>query len=99
MPAFAESFSPSEIWDIVHFVQSLRINAHMQELRVAGLAANQEDQARRHLWSNLSQAADAGKISDTVIAEDYKRVPVAKRDGRVHIANIDPNQTKEDSAQ
>lgn len=37
MPAFADTFTPAQIWDIVHYVQSLRINAQMAALKQAGL--------------------------------------------------------------
>jgi cbb3-type cytochrome c oxidase subunit I len=37
MPSFADAFTPQQIWDIVHYVQSLRVNAHIAELNQAGL--------------------------------------------------------------
>jgi cytochrome c oxidase cbb3-type subunit 1 len=37
MPAFAGTFTPGQTWDIVHYVQSLRVNAHVAALRQAGL--------------------------------------------------------------
>ena len=71
MPAFAGTYTPDQVWDIVHFVQSLRIDAHLQEMRVAGLEEDQEDVARRRLWASLSQAADGGRIDDAVVAGNY----------------------------
>jgi cytochrome c oxidase cbb3-type subunit I/II len=37
MPSFADAFTPAQIWDIVHYVQSLRVNAHIASLNQAGL--------------------------------------------------------------
>jgi cbb3-type cytochrome c oxidase subunit I len=37
MPSFADAFTPEQIWDIVHYVQSLRVNAHIASLNQAGL--------------------------------------------------------------
>jgi cytochrome c oxidase cbb3-type subunit 1 len=35
MPAFADSFTPAQVWDIVHFEQSLRVNAEIAALKQA----------------------------------------------------------------
>lgn len=40
MPSFSASFTPAQTWDIVHYVQSLRVNAHITELKQAGLSAD-----------------------------------------------------------
>jgi cytochrome c oxidase cbb3-type subunit 2 len=56
MPNFADTFTSDQVWDIVHFVQSLRVKAHMKELRDAGMAKAQSDMARQALWDGLSQA-------------------------------------------
>jgi cbb3-type cytochrome oxidase cytochrome c subunit len=37
MPPFAASFTPTQVWDTVHYVQSLRVDAQMAELKKAGL--------------------------------------------------------------
>ena len=37
MPSFADTFTPAQTWDIVHYVQSLRVNAHVASLKQAGL--------------------------------------------------------------
>jgi cytochrome c oxidase cbb3-type subunit 1 len=68
MPVFQGKLTPAEVWDIAHFVQSLRVDAHLQELRGAGLAKEDENQARRRIWAILSQAADEGQIDDAVVA-------------------------------
>ncbi len=37
MPPFAGAFTPEQTWDLVHYVQSLRVDAHIASLRQAGL--------------------------------------------------------------
>lgn len=37
MPAFAGTFTAEQTWDIVHYVQSLRVSAHIASLQQAGL--------------------------------------------------------------
>ncbi len=68
MPAFAGTYTPDQVWDIVHFVQSLRVGAHVQEMRVAGLAESEVNEARRRIWDSLSQSAAEGHIDKTVVA-------------------------------
>lgn len=68
MPSFAASLTPEQIWDIVHYVQSLRVAAHLLELQKAGLRDGDLAAARRELWASLSEAASRGKI-DRQIAE------------------------------
>lgn len=68
MPPFANSFSPEKIWDIVHYVQSLRVDAHIDELLNAGLDRNDEPTARRKIWASISQAAQQGDIADDILA-------------------------------
>lgn len=71
MPAFAQTFTPNEVWDIVHFVQSLRVEARLQELRASGLEQDDVEHARRRVWATISPAADSGRIGERVIAGDY----------------------------
>lgn len=70
MPAFAENMSPADVWDTVHFVQSLRIAAHMRELQRTGLAAERMQEARRKLWRDISAAANKGRIETAVLAAE-----------------------------
>lgn len=42
MPSFADTFTPDQRWDIVHYVQSLRVNAHIASLKQAGLTGSQQ---------------------------------------------------------
>lgn len=67
MPPFADTFKPDEVWDIVHFVQSLRVTAHEQELHQASLAPDKVQEARRRLWGDYSMTAANGNIGVAVI--------------------------------
>lgn len=67
MPPFADTFSNEEIWDIVHYVQSLRVDAHIEELLAAGLSVDDEQIARQKIWSSLSHAAQQGNIADAIL--------------------------------
>ena len=43
MPAFAGTFTDEQTWDIVHYVRSLRVNAHIASLKEAGLTASAQE--------------------------------------------------------
>ncbi len=43
MPAFGAVFKPDQVWDIVHYVQSLRVNAHIASLRQDGLTGTESE--------------------------------------------------------
>jgi cbb3-type cytochrome c oxidase subunit I/cbb3-type cytochrome c oxidase subunit II len=62
MPVFVEHLKPNEIWDIVHHVQSLRVDAHQAELIEAGLKESDLEQARKEIWAVLSPAARRGNL-------------------------------------
>ncbi len=67
MPVFGEQLKPEEIWDIVHYVQSLRVRAHEAELVDAGLTDGDRGQARSRIWASLSTAARRGGLEKTLI--------------------------------
>ncbi|MDP3090578.1 MAG: cbb3-type cytochrome c oxidase subunit I [Nitrospira sp.] len=67
MPVFWEQLSPEEIWDIVHYVQSLRVKAHEAELVAAGLKETDREQARSRIWAALSPAARRGELDKDVV--------------------------------
>jgi cbb3-type cytochrome c oxidase subunit I len=69
MPVFGSQLKPDEVWNIVHYVQSLRVAAHMDELAAVGLDAGDTVAARRHLWADLSQAAAQGDIEAAVLRQ------------------------------
>ncbi|WP_447969188.1 cbb3-type cytochrome c oxidase subunit I [Nitrospira sp. M1] len=58
MPVFEEELSPTEVWNIVHFIQSLRVKAYEIKLRQAGVNKNNVEEARRAIWSRLSTNAN-----------------------------------------
>ncbi|MBI3582171.1 MAG: cbb3-type cytochrome c oxidase subunit II [Nitrospinae bacterium] len=67
MPVFAETLAPQDVWDVAHFVQSIRIEAHMKELEHRGLAPVDASKARMRLWQNISPAAEQGRIDASVV--------------------------------
>jgi mono/diheme cytochrome c family protein len=67
MPVFWEQLSPEEIWDIVHYVQSLRVKAHEAELVAAGLKETDREQARSRIWAALSTAARRGDLDKSAM--------------------------------
>jgi cytochrome c oxidase cbb3-type subunit I/II len=67
MPVFGDQLKPEEIWDIVHYVQSLRVHAHEAELVEAGLKDEDRGQARSRIWASLSTAARRGGLEQTLI--------------------------------
>jgi cbb3-type cytochrome c oxidase subunit I/cbb3-type cytochrome c oxidase subunit II len=78
MPAFAETMQPQDVWDAVHFIQSLRVDAHIQELQQAGLKAEEIPNARKRIWQDISPAADKGKIDLAVLEVAHPASMVAK---------------------
>jgi cytochrome c oxidase cbb3-type subunit I/II len=89
MPAFAGTFKPGEVWDIVHFIQSLRVDAHVQHMQVVGLDKSDVDKARLRIWDSLSQAAANDHIGDAVAAGNYYQPPA-----KVHVTQAAATQTK-----
>ena len=67
MPVFGEQLKAEEIWDIVHYVQSLRVNAHEAELMEAGLLEGDRERARSRIWAALSTSARRGGLEKTLI--------------------------------
>src|SRR5439155_1427159 len=62
MPPFQGQLTAAEVWDVVHYVQSLRVDAHVSELLAAGLSPTEENESRERIWASLSQGAGQGKI-------------------------------------
>jgi hypothetical protein len=85
MPVFGEQLGPAEIWDVVHYVQSLRAAAHERELLAAGLAEAAREPARRRIWTALSPAAARGAIATAVV----QTPPAPNAPGRVAHAAAD----------
>ena len=83
MPPFQGKLTPQEMWDVAHYVQSLRVDAHVAELAASGLKKSDEEEARSRIWASLSEAARRGQI-DKLVAEGPQGNPVtlAKTTGR-----------------
>lgn len=53
MPPF-DSLAAEEVWNLVHYVQSLRVEAHEAELVAAGLKEQDRALARERIWASMS---------------------------------------------
>ncbi len=53
MPPF-DSLTEDEVWDLVHYVQSLRVTAYEAELVAAGLEEQDRQTARARIWATMS---------------------------------------------
>lgn len=67
MPVFQNQLKPDEVWDIIHYEQSLRIKAHVQTLLKADMDKSKLPEARQRLWAELSDSAQRGNISQAVV--------------------------------
>jgi cytochrome c oxidase cbb3-type subunit I/II len=67
MPPFQGQLTAEEVWDLVHYVQSLRVDAHVSELLAAGLSPTEVIESRERIWASLSQAAGQGKIDKQLV--------------------------------
>jgi cytochrome c oxidase cbb3-type subunit I/II len=83
MPPFQGQLKAEEVWDVVHYVQSLREEAHMAELAAAGLKKSDEGDARARIWASLSEAARRGEIDRQLVrGPESNQVALAKTKGR-----------------
>jgi cytochrome c oxidase cbb3-type subunit I/II len=83
MPAFFGSLKPQDTWAVVHYIQSLRIDTHVRELKDAGMQDADEKSARTRLWAELSPAAEKGRI-DTALLEPQTQARIAINSGTPH---------------
>ncbi len=67
MPTFRNQLKPDQVWNLVHFVQSLRVQAYLDELRARGAREEDLESASRRIWAMLSEAADRGQLKDHVV--------------------------------
>ena len=86
MPPFQGQLTPDEVWQLVHYVQSLRVNAHAEALIAAGLRDEDRADALSRIWGSLSGAASRGKLAASVVSQalarlDAARPRVARTDG------------------
>jgi len=73
MPPFQTQLKPEEVWDVVHYVQSLRVEAHVAELTAAGLRQQDQQSARSSIWASISTAAREGKIDKALVQGGAQR--------------------------
>jgi cbb3-type cytochrome oxidase cytochrome c subunit/cytochrome c553 len=66
--------TPMGIWDLVHYVQSLRIEAHAGELVAAGLKSSDRRASLSNLWASLSEAAVTGHLGSGVIQTELAQL-------------------------
>lgn len=78
MPVFQEQLTPEEAWDVVHYVQSLRVRAHEEELIAAGLKEQDLDEARMRIWASLSEAARQGDLEHELVRRGPDRDQTAE---------------------
>jgi cytochrome c oxidase cbb3-type subunit I/II len=67
MPAFQGQLKPDEVWDIIHYEQSLRIKAHEGSLLKADLDKSKLPDAIHRMWAELSEAAQQGQLDNMVV--------------------------------
>ncbi len=60
MPPF-DGLKAEEVWDLVHYVQSLRAMAHEAELVTAGLQEQDRQTARERIWAAISSREEVRK--------------------------------------
>jgi cytochrome c oxidase cbb3-type subunit 2 len=78
MPAFRGQLPPDEVWDIVHYVQSLRVKAHLSELIAAGLKDEDRADAVHRIWHTLSTAAVQGRIEQALLDQQLAELKPEK---------------------
>ncbi|CCQ90255.1 putative Cytochrome c oxidase, fused subunits I, II, and III (modular protein) [Nitrospina gracilis 3/211] len=67
MPAFQGALNAKQVWDIVHFVQSLRVQSYEDRLLAVGVDPEALEDARRNIWAMLSNAANQGRLQEKVV--------------------------------
>jgi len=72
--AAPQGLTPMGIWDIVHYVQSLRVQAHAGELVAVGLKTSDRTEALSTVWASLSDAAQTGHLDHGVIQEELAQL-------------------------
>jgi cytochrome c oxidase cbb3-type subunit 1 len=78
MPPF-EGLKSEEVWDLVHYVQSLRAEAHEAELVAAGITEEERPVARAKIWAVMSAGHDRPPVSTAEGHEGHDRRPTWRR--------------------
>ena len=74
MPVFQQQLTPDEVWDIAHYVESLRIQAHARELVAAGLKPADRSASLADLWASLSDSVQRGRLDQGVIQTELAQL-------------------------
>ncbi|WP_447979997.1 cbb3-type cytochrome c oxidase subunit I [Candidatus Nitrospira bockiana] len=82
MPPFEGSVTSEEVWDLVHYVQSLRASAHEAELVARGLNEEDRPTARERIWAVLSRAEHDQKMVMTGTLNEVHAHSMAGQDHR-----------------
>ena len=80
MPPF-DSLTAEDVWDLVHYVQSLRVTAHEAELVASGLQEHDRKIARERIWAAMSGRAAGEK---PITASDAKPKVVSDMATQAH---------------
>ena len=78
MPPF-DSLTAEEVWDLVHFVQSLRVTAHEAELVAAGLQEKDRKTARERIWAAMSHRPAGANAVTAADATSTRASDVARQ--------------------
>ena len=74
MPAYEGVLKPDQIWNIVHYVQSLRVDAHESELVKAGMNDDRIKDARKLMWATLLQSPNGAGTDREVVRTKRRHV-------------------------
>ncbi|MGC3976696.1 MAG: cbb3-type cytochrome c oxidase subunit I [Nitrospira sp.] len=78
MPPF-DSLTTDEAWDLVHYVQSLRVAAHEAELMANGLQEQERQIARGRIWAAMSGRMAQEKPTSAIDARQASASGTAQR--------------------
>jgi cytochrome c oxidase cbb3-type subunit 1 len=79
MPAFHSKLTSGEVWDLAHYVQSLRIMEHESELISAGLRNEDRSSSLSILWASLSESARLSGIDGNLINRELASLDLRKK--------------------
>ena len=74
MPVFQTQLTPDQAWDLAHYVESLRIEAHAGEMVAAGLKPTDRRASLTALWASLSNVAQKGRLGGDVIQTELAKL-------------------------
>lgn len=78
MPIFQGQLKPEEVWDLVHYVQSLRVEAQITELQQAGLQEQDRAEATSRIWASLSTATGLTGLASALAGKENQKDQPAK---------------------